>query len=218
MFGSWETWGRPDRHLIKPPKKLGPAPMAQFIYDLKIISLLVGAVGDLQSAWARNQQALTIFWSGRYPAMRGYNLYYGRYEFARSMKQPHLQMSAWLSGLALSESFDDNVLRAMAHSLMASAAVAAEQPGIAAKEFTLASQLFSAAPQIDSTRIDRMEVETRLAEVEATHGAAQQAVLRLQQLEPKISQLSDNFLAILFYTTLEKRNLPSEKTRKQNRP
>jgi CHAT domain-containing protein len=165
-------------------------------------SLLVGAVGDLQSAWARNQQALTIFWSGRYPAMRGYNLYYGRYEFARAMRQPHLQMSAWLSALALSESFDDNVLRAMAHSLMASAAVAAEQPGIAAKEFTLASQLFSAAPQIDSTRIDRMEVETRLAEVEATHGAAQQAVLRLQQLEPKISQLSDNFLAILFYTTL----------------
>jgi CHAT domain-containing protein len=166
------------------------------------LSLLEGTVGDLPSAWSRNQKALGRFWSGRFPAMRGYNLYYGRYEFARWMQEPYLQMTAWRSGLALSESFDDKVLRAMAHSLMASAAVAAEEPQIAEKELAKANELFAAAPQIESTRIDLMETETRIAEVEASEGEAQQAVSRLRKLEPEVSKLSDRFLEILFYTTL----------------
>ena len=166
------------------------------------LSLLYGTVGDLSSGWTGNQKALERFWSGRFPAMRGYNLYYGRYEFARWTQEPYLQMAAWRSGLALSESFDDKVLRAMAHSLMASAAIAAEQPQTAEREFTTAGELFAAAPQIKSTQIDLMEVETRLAEVESSKGEAQQAVSRLRNLEPEVSKLSDRFLEILFYTTL----------------
>jgi len=166
------------------------------------LSTLNGAAGILPESWSRTQHALALFWSGHYPPMRGYNLYYNFYEFSRVTMQPHLQMTAWRDGLALSESFSDNVLRAMAHSLMASAATAAEQPRIAENEFTRASQLFAAAPQIKSTRIARIEAETRLGEVETAEGKSQQAVSRLQHLEPQVSRLSDNLLAILFYTTL----------------
>jgi CHAT domain-containing protein/tetratricopeptide (TPR) repeat protein len=166
------------------------------------LSGVLGAVGNLPESWATTQHALARFWSGQYPAMRGYNLYYELYELSRLSKQPYLQISVWCDGLALSESFSDNVLRAMAHSFMGHAAIAVDQPQNAEKEFTRASQLFAASPQIKSTRIDHIEAETRLAEVEANSGRSEQAVLRLQKLEPEVALLSDNFLAILFYTIL----------------
>jgi CHAT domain-containing protein len=166
------------------------------------LSLLDGTIGDLTGAWERNQRALVLYWSAPHQAMRGYNLYYDRYEFARTTKQPHLQMAAWRSGLALSESFTDNVLRAMAHSLMANAAVAADDPHTAEEQFERASQLFVASPQIRSTRIDHIEAETRLAEVEAGNGKLEQALSRLHGVENEVSEISDNYLAILFYTTI----------------
>ncbi|MGB9434253.1 MAG: CHAT domain-containing protein, partial [Candidatus Acidiferrum sp.] len=166
------------------------------------LSLLDGTIGDLAGAWSRNQRALIHFWSKTEPTMRGYNLYYDRYEFARATKQPHLQMAVWRSGLALSESFNDNALRAMAHSMMANAAVAADDSQTAEEQFARANQLFVLAPQIKSTRVDHIEAETRLAEVEAVHGKAEEAVSRLHNLEAEVSELSDNYLAILFYSTI----------------
>src|SRR5437588_1078661 len=134
--------------------------------------------------------------------MRGYNLYYNYYESSRLTKKPHLQMAAWREAFALSDSFTDNVLRAMAHSAMADAAVAAGLPHVAEEEFAKAGQFFLASAQIKSTRIARIEAETRLAEVEASQGRAQQAVSRLQQFVPEVAQLSDAFLGILFHSTL----------------
>jgi CHAT domain-containing protein/cytochrome c-type biogenesis protein CcmH/NrfG len=166
------------------------------------LSLLEGTIGDLPSAWTRDHAALARFWTGQYPAMRGYNLYFGCYEFARAQQQPHLQLVAWRDGLALSASFKDDVIRAMAHSLMADVAIAVEQPQIAEQELIRANQLFSASPQIKSTRVAHMEAETRLGEVEGTEGKTGESLVRLEKLEPEISALSDDFLQVMFYTTL----------------
>jgi CHAT domain-containing protein/tetratricopeptide (TPR) repeat protein len=166
------------------------------------LSSLNGTIGNLTVSWTISERALTRFWSGCYPPMRGYNLYYDLYESARIAEQPHLQIAVWRDGLVLSDSFNDSVLRAMAHSFMASAALAAEQPNVAEREFERSSELFAEAPQIKSTRIAHVEAETRLAEVETSQGNAQSAVSRLQHLEPEVSKLSDNLLAILFYTAL----------------
>ena len=166
------------------------------------LSGLSTEIGDFAASAARIQSALARFWSGHYAPMRGYNLYFDIYEGARLTKRPHLQVAAWRDGLALSESFSDHVIRAMAHSAMADAAVAAGVPHVAEIEFKKADQLFASSPQIQSTRIARVEAETRLAEVEASQGKAQQAVGRLQRLEPEVAQLSDDFLGVLFYTTI----------------
>ena len=166
------------------------------------LSILKSTLGDLPSAWAVNHAALARFWSGRYPAMRGYNLYFGCSEFARSRRQPLLQLSAWRDGLALSDSLQDTLIRAMAHSLMANAAVSAGQASLAEKEFARASELFAAAPQIKSTRIGAVEARSRLAEVETLAGLPQQAVLGLRELESQVSELKDNYLSILFFTAL----------------
>ena len=166
------------------------------------LSGLSAEAGDFAASWAKTQSALARFWADHYPAMRGYNLYYNYYEASRLTRKPHLQMAAWRDALALSDSFSDNALRAMAHSAMADAAVAAGMPHVAEEEFSKAGQFFLASTQIKSTRIARIEAETRLAEVEASQGRAQQAVFRLQRFVPEVAQLSDVFLGILFHSTL----------------
>jgi CHAT domain-containing protein/tetratricopeptide (TPR) repeat protein len=166
------------------------------------LSTLDARSGFLPSGWHRTQEALARFWRGQYPPMRGYNLYYNLYEFSRVSRQPYLQMAAWRDGIALSESFPDNVIRAMAHSLMADAAIGAGQAQTAESEFGRTRQLFAAAPPIKSTRIADLEAQTRLGEVENLEGKPQVSVSRLRRLAPEISKLSDNLLAIMYYTTL----------------
>ncbi len=166
------------------------------------LSALSTETGDFSGSATRTQLALARFWSGRYPAMRGYNLYFNAYETSRLTDRPHLRMAVWRDGLALSESFTDNVLRAMAHSAMANAAVAADSPAVAEEEFSKTGELFAISPQIKSTQIARVEAETRLAAVESSQGRAQEATLRLQRFAPEVSGISETFLRILFYTTM----------------
>ena len=166
------------------------------------LSLLAGTVGDLPVAWSRTQKALLHYWAGVYPAMRGYNLYYDRYELASSTKQPYLQMTILRDAVALTQTFDDNLLRAMAHLHMANAAVELGETGLAKTEYTQASQLFAASPQIESTQIARLEAETRIAGVEIQQGNPQLAIKRLRQKGPEIAQHPTNYLSILYYSTL----------------
>jgi CHAT domain-containing protein len=158
--------------------------------------------GNLGEGWARTRRGLQLFWSGCVPAMRGYNFYFNLYEFARVRKQPNLQIAAWRDGIVLSDSFSDYVLRAMAHSLMGSAAIAARQPSIAETEFEQSSALFAQAPQIKSTRIAHIEAETRLAEVDTAKGKPESAVARLRPYVPEVERFSDKLLGILFHAAL----------------
>lgn len=166
------------------------------------LSLLAQTVGDIPAAWARTQKALGDYWAGVYPAMRGYNLYYDRYEVASSTKQPYLQMAALRDGVSLSESFDDKLLGAFAHLLMANTAVELAEMELGKAEYARASQMFASSPQIESTRIARLEAETRIAGVEIYQGKTQLAIDRLQQKASEIAQHPTNYLSILYYSTL----------------
>src|SRR5262249_582262 len=112
--------------------------------------------GAFPSSWARTRQALDRFWSGHYPPMRGYNLYYNLFECSRMAGEPYLQAAAWRDGVVLSDTFTDNTLRAMAHVLMADAATAIEAPPqVAARELAEASHFFNDAPPNKATRVAR---------------------------------------------------------------
>jgi CHAT domain-containing protein/Flp pilus assembly protein TadD len=166
------------------------------------LSALSSETGDFSESANRTESALARFWSGKYPAMRGYNLYYQIRETSRLTNRPHLQMAAWRDGLLLSNSFSDTVLRAMAHSAMGDAAIAADVPRVAEEEYSQARELFAVSPQIKSTQVAKIEAEIRLAEVENSLGRATESTARLRSLEAEVAGLSDVFLAILFYTTL----------------
>jgi CHAT domain-containing protein len=158
--------------------------------------------GNFRASWDRLHRALERFWAGTYPAMRGYNLYYNLQESARIRSQAHLQKSVWSNGLRLSDSFTDQSLRAMAHSLMADAAIANGETDSAQHEFGLADRLFSDSPQTRATRVAKLEAATRLAEVEIGAGEWQKAAEQLPSLELEVAKLSDNFLGLLYYTNV----------------
>jgi CHAT domain-containing protein len=166
------------------------------------LASLSAETGDQAASAALACRALGAYWSGAYPAMRGYNLYYGLYESSRLTNSPHLQMSVWRDGLRLSKSLSDRTLQAWAHSSMADAALAAGFPATAKGELETAGILFTAAPQTKATRIATGETETRLAAVELTMGLAGQAESRLRSHQAEISQLSDAFLGTYFDTVL----------------
>jgi CHAT domain-containing protein len=166
------------------------------------IAALDSAIGNSRGSWERLRKALDLFWTGMYPPMRGYNLYYNLHESARIRRKPYLQLAAWQDGLKLSDSFSDNTLRAMAHSLMADVELACHEPAGAERELTRADQLFNLSPQVKSTRVARLEAATREAEIEIRLGNFLQAVHRLQDMEPEVANLSDDFLSLLFYTNL----------------
>jgi CHAT domain-containing protein len=90
----------------------------------------------------------------------------------------------------------------MAHLHMANAAVELGEMVLAKTEFTQASRLFAASPQIESTQIARLEAETRIAGVEIQQGNTQLAIQRLRQKGPEIAQHPTNYLSILYYSTL----------------
>jgi CHAT domain-containing protein len=163
---------------------------------------LQGASGDFKSAWETAWHGLAAYWSGNYEDVRAYNFYYDIYELSRMTALPHTQVASWRDGLRLSESSPDIAQRAMARLAMANAAESAGLLQLSGVEFARASELFAVSPQNDSTRIARLEAETRLAGVEKMRGNAVRAIGRLKGLQTEMARASDNFLAILFYTNL----------------
>jgi CHAT domain-containing protein len=159
-------------------------------------------IGGLDSAWRRSYLGLATFWSGNYPDVRGYNFYFDLYELTRVAGLAHAQVADWRDGMRLTDSSPDIAQRAMAHLAMGNAAENAGMRELAAAEYARSDELFTQSPQIPSTRSARLEAETRLAGVEASQGKIQQAIARTKPLQPEIDRLSDNSLAILFYTTL----------------
>ena len=166
------------------------------------IAALECNTGKSGACWERLHNALDRYWHGTYPAMRGYNLYYNLQESARTRKQPFLQIAAWRDGLRLSNSFQDNALRAMAHWMMANAASVSDDGPDAEIELSTAERLFNLAPPIKATLVARLEARTRLAEVETKLGKFSAASQDLREMEPQVASLSDNFLSLLFYTNL----------------
>ena len=161
-------------------------------------------IGAVEPAWRRTSSGLATFWSGDYPDVRGYNFYFDLCELARMARQDHAQVAGWRDGIRLADSSPDIAQRAMAHLAMGNAAQNAGMLELAAAEIcsNQRPELFSQSPQIPSTRIARLEAETRLAAVEAGEGKIQEAIARTKPLRPEIDRLSDNSLTILFYTTL----------------
>jgi len=167
-------------------------------------SMAAGAGGDYVGGWRIAIQGLKQFWDGDFDDVRGYNFYYSLCEMARFRREPFLELSIWKEAIPLTESSHDLAQVAVAHSLFANAALATHDSPQALREFEQASQLFARSPQIESTRLARLEAQTRLAGVEISLGRNQSALSHLRAIEPELGQLSDNYLKVLFYDNFGK--------------
>lgn len=160
------------------------------------------AAGNLNSAWDRVSAGLTFFWSRSLLPMQGYNLYIRLCSMAEEQQRPLLHVAIWSQALVMIDKDEDHLLRAMAHSTMASAALTAQMPDVASREFAEADRLFEASPRTSATTNDRIEAGTTLAGVEARAGRLTQSLALLKSLRPKLADLSNNYVAIQFYGVL----------------
>ncbi len=173
------------------------------------MAALAGNSGDFRESADIISRALALFWNGRYPPMRGYNLYYNLAELARARKQANLQLSAWDDGVKLIDLLPAKTLRPMAHSLTADAATAAGKSDRALLEFDQVDQLFRKAPLTEANKAARLEAETRRAEVQIGLGRLEEAS-NLPALKPEVDKFikstndksNNNFLGLLYYTNL----------------
>jgi hypothetical protein len=123
--------------------------------------------GDRPGGWKLACAGLERYWSGQFPAMQGYNLYYDISYAADSAGQSNLQLASGREAAALIDADEDMLLRAWAHINIAKAATAAHQPDVAKQQYAEAARLYALAPQTDAIRAYRIENEIRTAQLEA---------------------------------------------------
>ena len=157
--------------------------------------------GDRPGVWRMVHAGLQRYWSGQYPAMRGYNLYTEE-ALAAESDQANLQLAIWREAAAEIDGGENLPLRAEAHSSVADAASAAHQPELAEQHYEEAARLYTLAPQTEATRANRLMSEILTAQVETGQGAFEAALVRLTQVQDEVRQLSNGVPAQMFYSTL----------------
>jgi CHAT domain-containing protein/tetratricopeptide (TPR) repeat protein len=157
--------------------------------------------GDRPGVWRLVHGGLQRYWSGQYPAMRGYNLYTEE-ALAAESDQANLQLAIWREAAAVIDSGENFRLRAEAHSSEADAASAAHQPELAEQHYEEAARLYTLAPQTEATRANRLMSEILTAQVETGQGAFDAALGRLTRVQDEVRQLSNSVPAQMFYSTL----------------
>jgi hypothetical protein len=155
--------------------------------------------GDRANGWKLVCAGLERYWSGQFPARPGYNLYYEMAYPAEAGGQSSLQEAIWREAVAMIDADEDLPLRAWAHSSMANAA---HQPDVAKREYGEAARLYGLAPQTGDNRTYRVGSEIRTAQLEARQSAFEDALVRLTRVQDEVRELSDNYLAQIFYSTL----------------
>jgi CHAT domain-containing protein/Flp pilus assembly protein TadD len=160
------------------------------------------STGDQSGASKLVRSALQSFWSGPFPAERGFNLYVQGAEIAQAVERPNLQMATWREATALIDSGEDWLQRAWAHNSVATAAAAAHRPEIAELQYAEAARLFALAPRTDASRNYAINTGIRIARLEARFGRFDAAIGRLAAIQNQVRPLSNNYLVQMFYSTL----------------
>ena len=102
---------------------------------------------------------LEHFWSGQFPAMRGYNLYVEFAEIAESSNRSNLRVAIWREAISLIDRDPDVFLRAIAHRARAEAATAAHMSWLAKQEYDEASLCLRRL--LRQTRLESMPLKHR---------------------------------------------------------
>lgn len=175
---------------------------ALFLRALGFVAEDRSDVGDRNAAAKLLSTGLARYWTGQFPAMRAYNLYVFVTYTAEAVGRPNLQMALWSQAVALISSDQDLLLCAEAHSELARAASTAGQSRLAEQQYAEAARLYVLAPQSEAVRSYRIENEIHAAQVESRQGQFDAAIARLTRIQSEIRQLSNNYLAQIFYSTL----------------
>ena len=200
LMGDLGTYERVARRAQGGAQQVGYG--ARYLRALAFVANSKFLAGNLPVGWKLVCTGLEHYWLGRFPAMQGYNLYGIAAYAAGDAGQSNLQVAIWREAVAIIDANEDLLLRASANSNMAAAANAAHQPEVAEQQYAEAARLYALAPQTEAIRADRLENEIRNAQLEALSFAFDAALARLTRAQDEVRQLSNNYLAQIFYSTL----------------
>ncbi len=158
--------------------------------------------GDRGGGWELVYEGLERYWQTQVPAMRGYSLHAGGAYAAENAGQADVQLAEWRESAALIDTDPDLLLRAGTHSHIAQAATATHQPEVAEREYLIAARVYALAPQTEATLGLRLENEIKSARLEAGQSAFDAALARLTRIQDEMQGRADNYLGLLFYSTL----------------
>ena len=158
--------------------------------------------GDQAGASAIAGTGLERYWSGQFPAVRGYSLYAGLADTVKSASRPNFEVAIWREAVALIDSDEDLLQRALAHRWLANAATTARLPRVAEQQYAEAVRLFAIAPRTEASRNDSLETGIQTAQLEARLGRFDQAIARLTGIQDQVRVLSNNYLVQMFYSIL----------------
>jgi CHAT domain-containing protein/tetratricopeptide (TPR) repeat protein len=174
-----------------------------FVADSKFLT------GDRSTQWRSVFTGLDYYWSGQFPAMRAYNLY-SEEALAAAPEQENLRLAIWREALPTIDGSENLPLRAEAHSRVANAASAANEPGVAKQQYEEAARLYTLAPRTENTLANRLRIEVMTAQLEADQGTLDAALVRLTRVQDEIRRLSSHYLSQVFNTTLAEVQLRSQ--------
>ena len=158
--------------------------------------------GDEQGASSLIIAGLAGYWSGHFPAARGYNLYATAGEVAETTARPKLSLALWNEAVELIRSDQNLEVRAGIYSEAARAAESAGQPMLAGQYYEEASRLYTAVPQSDAVRAYRLYSQIAAAQLESRMDRSDAAMGRLTSIQEDVHRLSESFLVELFYSAL----------------
>lgn len=166
--------------------------------------------GERPAVWKLVSAGLDRYWSGQFPAMRGFSLYSFVAVAAEDAGQPNLLVAIAREAAAVIDPDANQLVRARAHSFVAQAAAEAQLPELAKSEYSEASRFYALAPQTDAIRSDRLESQIMTAQLEARQSAVGSALARLTRLQDEVNHLSNDLIAQIFYSVLGEVQLRSQ--------
>jgi CHAT domain-containing protein len=172
---------------------------ALYLRAVSLAAVLEWTTGNFDAATALANSGLDKYWSGRYPAMAGYNLYAVLDSIAQDSQQWFSQVSTGREALHLIGSDPDHGILAVMHQTLANAALASGELEISDEHFREASRQLALAAPGDSTATFRAVTEIGMARMELLKGHPTTALTQLNDAKHLIRETSNRFVLLDYY-------------------
>jgi CHAT domain-containing protein/tetratricopeptide (TPR) repeat protein len=169
---------------------------------LRSILFASGFLSSTERHWQDTRAGLQKFWEDLQNPFHGYESYLELAILADEAEQRRLALHFYREAMGMIEKTPDRSYRAVAHYLLAVAAMRVGDLTEAETEFNSAGQQFAALSDTGTVRSYRMLAEIQWAAVAVQQGKLELAESRLEQARPLLAAVPDTENAFRYYQTL----------------
>lgn len=171
-----------------------------YLRAVSLAATLEWTTGNFEGATKLVSDGLDEYWSHRYPAMAGYNLYAVLDSVAEDSQQWFSQVCTGREALRILSGDPDHGLRAIMNQTLANAALSSGEIDIANESFQEARRQLSHAVSSDDG-IATLEATTKvgIARMEYLKGDFQSASELVSNVEPAVLRTTNRFALLDFY-------------------